>query len=305
MAGGWTFHGGARLDWARSTADETEAPLNLYEAYHETQATAREDFIPSGNVRLVWKNDDGVEFGAGLGRTGRVPEPNERWFGLRRSGTDWVGNPGLEPSLNTGVSLSLSVRRAGRFVGASLFGQQIDDFIVVYGQPRRQTVPGVMNTLARSYTNNDATLWGGEISGALPITRQLSIAGDLSYVRGTQDEDPGRGITSRDLAEMPPLRLRTSMRFNAARGWAEVEAVFSSAQNRVDQDLLEESTPAWGVAHVACGAQWRELDFTLGVSNVFNRLYAEHLSYQRDPYRSGVQVNEPGRSIFGNVSYRF
>jgi len=41
------------------------------------------------------------------------------------------------------------------------------------------------------------------------------------------------------------------------------------------------------------------------VHNIFDRFYYENLSYQRDPYRSGTRVYEPGRNLFVNVSYRF
>lgn len=301
----WTFNAGARLDHATSAANEGKAPADLYEAYNGTRSTSRSDVFPSGNVRFVWRNDGGAEIGAGIGRTGRVPEPNERYLGLKRMGSDWVGNPDLDPSLNTGVDLSFTLRRSGLYLGASLFGEKVHDLVTLHGQPRVRAVPGVMNTIARSYVNNDADLWGGEISAAISMTRRISVSGEVSYVRGTQQTDPSLGITSGDLAEMPPLRARSSMRFNAARAWAEIEGVFSASQRRVDADLLEEETPGWGIANVKGGAMWRSLDLSLGVSNVFDRAYTEHLSYQRDPYRSGARVREPGRGLFGNVTYRF
>lgn len=34
-------------------------------------------------------------------------------------------------------------------------------------------------------------------------------------------------------------------------------------------------------------------------------LWNEHLSYQRDPYRTWLRVAEPGRNIFSNMSWRF
>ena len=40
-----------------------------------------------------------------------------------------------------------------------------------------------------------------------------------------------------------------------------------------------------------------------GVENLFDRAYREHLSYQRDPFRAGVAVPEPGRSF--TFSLRF
>ena len=35
------------------------------------------------------------------------------------------------------------------------------------------------------------------------------------------------------------------------------------------------------------------------------RYYVEHLSYWRDPFRSGVRVPEPGRNVFANLAVRF
>jgi iron complex outermembrane receptor protein len=42
-----------------------------------------------------------------------------------------------------------------------------------------------------------------------------------------------------------------------------------------------------------------------GVTNLLDRMYVEHLSYQRDPFASGVKVPEPGRIVYANVQYTF
>jgi outer membrane receptor protein involved in Fe transport len=47
------------------------------------------------------------------------------------------------------------------------------------------------------------------------------------------------------------------------------------------------------------------LTATVGLLNVLDRTYTEHLGYYRDPFRLGVRVNEPGRSAFVNVTARF
>ena len=41
------------------------------------------------------------------------------------------------------------------------------------------------------------------------------------------------------------------------------------------------------------------------IANIFDKSYFEHLSYQRDPFRSGTRVPEPGRNVFVNMLYRF
>jgi iron complex outermembrane receptor protein len=44
---------------------------------------------------------------------------------------------------------------------------------------------------------------------------------------------------------------------------------------------------------------------TGGLDNILNRYYWEACSYQRDPFRSGLQVPEPGRSAYLNAAYNF
>jgi len=39
------------------------------------------------------------------------------------------------------------------------------------------------------------------------------------------------------------------------------------------------------------------------VTNLLDRNVVEHLSYQRDPFSSGVQVPEPGRTLYVNGQF--
>ena len=182
----------------------------------------------------------------------------------------------------------------------------MDGYITVYDQPRRSVVPGVMNAQARSFANVDATLAGGELDGSLPILfGRVFVSGNLAYVRGTQDGDPARGIVAGPLAEMPPLRGRAAARYDDGRFFGSVEGVFAADQDRVDASLNETRTPGWGVMNASAGVRQGRLRLTVGVANAFDRFYTESLSYQRDPFRSGVRVPEPGRSLFANASFRF
>jgi iron complex outermembrane receptor protein len=220
-------------------------------------------------------------------------------------GSDWVGNPGLLPSRNTGLEAAVSYRGAGFYASSSFFVNWVSDFIAVHAQPRINMVPGVMNKQATSYANVDATLLGGEISAVATLAEQLFLSGDLSYVRGSQVPDPALQITSTNLAQMPPLRGRATLRWDNGRFWAEAEGVFSAAQTRVDTDLSEQPTPGWGIANLKVGANVAHFTVTVGVGNVFDRQYYESLSYVRDPFRSGVTVPEPGRNVFANLGWRY
>ena len=295
---------GARLDRAWSAADGTKANTDLYWAYHSTRSTSASDTLPSAKARLRWRHD-GFEATAGIGHAERVPEPNERYLALRRKGTDWVGDPGLVPSRNTGLDASFSWERRGVRASLCLFQQWVSDYIAVVPATRTAAVPGVMNSQARSFANVDAELRGGELATSVALGSRVFLTGDLSYTRGTQAEDPARGIAGGPLAEMPPLAGRVGLRFDDGRLFAALEGALAGRQDRVDAALQEEPTPGWAIANVRAGLRWRKLLATVGVANLFDRDYVEHLSYQRDPFRTGAVVPEPGRNVYVNASVRF
>lgn len=296
---------GFRWDHASASVDAGKASTDLTWAYHGTRATERNDALAGGSLRARWQAAEGLEVSLGAGTAARIPEPQERWFSLKRMGTDWVGNPDLEPSRNTALDLSASLRAGRLYVSASAFVNDVADYVVVSDVARMNMVPGVMNPKARTYENVDAVLAGGEATAAFTLTDRLFFSGAVSYVRGTQDPRPELGILSSDVAEMPPVTGRASLRWDNGRLWGEAEGVFAAAQTHVDTDLLESATPGWGIANLRAGIAFGSFDLTAGVENLFGRLYSEHLSYQRDPFRSGVKIPEPGRNVFVNLSYRY
>ncbi|MEZ5289568.1 MAG: TonB-dependent receptor [Vicinamibacterales bacterium] len=296
---------GGRLDRVVSAADAAKANLALFTAYHATDTTSRTDILPSGRVKLSWQAGAAVTMAASLGHTARVAEANERYFALRRTGSDWVGNPDLAPSRNTGVDLSMTVQRPRATVTANAYMNRIDDYVAVSMARRLSMVPGVMNAAARSYVNVDARQRGLEASGSVTVRRPLSLSGDVSYVRGTMTPRADLGVTSRDLAETPPLRVRLRARVDDGRLFAELEGVGSARQSRVDASLGEAPTPAYAVANLTAGLRRGRVSVAAGVANLFDAYYVEHLSFQRDPFRSGIRVAEPGRNLFLNASWKF
>ena len=265
LSGTVNLDAGLRWDHASASVDPGKASTDLTWAYHGTRATEQTDSLPGGSLRARWQAAEGLEISLGAGTAARIPEPQERWFSLRRMGTDWVGNPDLEPSRNTALDLSASLR-AGRFyLSASAFLNEIADFVVLADVKKVNMVPGVMNPAARTYENVDARLAGGEAAASLTLTDRLVFSGSVSYVRGTQDPRPELGIDSTDVAEMPPVAGRASLRWDNGRFWGEAEGVFAAAQTNVDSDLLEETTPGWGIANLRAGFTFGSLGLTAGV----------------------------------------
>jgi len=296
---------GGRIDRIQSAADPQKANLALYTAYHATTSTSRTDVLPAGRIKVTHRATPAVQLAVGVGHNARVAEGNERFFALRRMGTDWVGNPDLAPTRNTGIDGSLTVEGQGRSLALNAFANRVDNYVAVYLAPRVAMVPGVMNTTARSYTNVDALLRGFEVTGSTQLRAHLTFSGDVSYTRGTFNQASIASATSNNLAEMPPLRAQARFRFDNGRAFGEMGGIASAAQEKVDSSLGEQPTPSYFILNLHAGMRAGAFAVSVGVANLLDHYYVEHLSYQRDPFRSGVRVAEPGRNVFMNASWQF
>ena len=297
---------GGRLDGADSEARSQTLNTDLYWAYKNTRSTTSTDLEPSASAWLATPLRPDLELFLGVGHAARFPDPQERYFALRRMGTDWVGDPGLRPTRNTEGDLGLRYRVRRFSVSPVLFWSWLEDYIVVHNQPRMNNVPGVTNAAARSFANARARIFGGELGYSVGLSPAFLLSGGISYARGTKDQaDPARRIFDLDLAQMPPLRSRTSLRYGGRLFFFEVEGLVCSRQDHIDSDLLEAETAGFAVMNASAGMHGRKLKFAVGVDNVFDRFYVEHFSYQRYPFRSGARIPEPGRTIFATVSRDF
>jgi iron complex outermembrane receptor protein len=295
---------GGRYDWIETAADPAKADTDLYYAYHGLRDTSRSDADPSLSVRLTHDANGSLSLGASLARTTRAPDARERYFGLRRMGSDWVGNPAIDPPTSTAAELSMTWSGAAGVLTAAAWSDWVGDYITLYQAPKLNMVPGVMNPAAQSYANVDARLVGASVDGTMPLSSRFFLSGGAAWIQGTKDTDAELGLESENLAEMPPLTGRIALRWQSPRYFTELEGVGATEQDRVDADLSEQRTPAWGVVNLKAGANFGHWRVTVNLDNLFDRAYHEHLSYQRNPFRSGFIVNEPGLSFSATLGWR-
>lgn len=299
-----SFEAGARVESSRAEADPGLADTDLYFAYHRTRSTSAEETLFSGNVGLIWKPREDWDFSARLGSAERAPDPQERYFALRRMGTDWVGNPQLAPPRQTQLDLGARYRGERLTLDVTGWAARVADAITVVDGARLEMVPGVMNRHARTYINHDTEMWGAEVAALAPLGSNVALQAKITWLRGSRDLAPEAGVVDRDLPELPPLSGRLALRWEPGRWFTELEGVAAAEQTRVDSGLQETETPAWQIANLRAGVELGRFWLIGGVENLFDRTYREHLSYQRDPFRAGVAVPEPGRSLSLTLRYR-
>ena len=280
---------GARFDHNKTRAGKDRS--GLYNQYHHTTDRTQSDDFVSGNLQLSYVFDENTLFFTGFGYACRPPDPLERYFALEKPmiQPNWVGNPELDFVKNRELDFGMKYSR-GVFLGkAMLFFSDIEDYISIFN------AAGSVKS-ARSYRNVDATMYGGEITTHLFLPLNISFQGGISYTWARDD------TFDKPLFEIPPLQGRIAVKYDNTMYFYEIEGVFADDQHRTDSDLNEEKTPGWGIVNLKAGITYKKFDIFAGINNLFDRMFFEHLSFQRDPFRTGTSVPEMGRSVYVNIS---
>jgi iron complex outermembrane receptor protein len=296
---------GTRIDFTAVEANDlTAARLSsLYQPYHRGSLSRSTDFTAvSGNLQLSWLPTTGIEIFTGFGSGVRTPDAQELFIGLQRSATNptsinWVGNPALDASRNNQIDVGLKFSGDNYYLNSSLFYSLLDNFI--YLQEVADPDGAGPLVRARTYRNIAAEMYGGELAGQYALSLDLYLRGTLSYVRGKNS------ASGSPLAEIPPLTGSASIRYDIGSFFFEFSERFAAEQDRVDRDLSEIKSAGWGATDLKTGVNWGKWSATGGISNLFDKQYLTHLSYQRDAFSSGVKVPEPGRLAYVMLAYRY
>lgn len=299
---------GLRYDHAQMSVGNAQAPTNLYYQFHNTRRTSNSDNYGSANVQLTLALPKSTELFIGAGTTGRIPDAEERYISRGMGSGAMVGDPSLPITRNTEIAAGWSVNHTRLSVRPALFYSFLNNFILVNNQPQLNAMGGMgmaSAPTARSFTNIDARIYGGETTYHVALTTAVSLDGGGSYSRGTATPRAEVNVFSRNLPEMPPLRGWSALRY--AHRWAFIEfgTVAASRQSRVSRDLNEAPTAGYALLNTKLGFTLRNLSASFTVDNLLNRFYYEHLSYYRDPFAAGVKVPEPGRNFFAQLRYSF
>jgi iron complex outermembrane receptor protein len=269
-----TLKGGVRTDLTWVNADKV-----TNKAISDTDYTT-----VSGNIQLIWAAAQHLEVTAGFGSGIRPPDPQELFINSAKQ----QGNPFLNPTRNNEVDLGIKYAAEGVFVKAAIFNSALQDYINI-----------VQSGTTRTYRNIDANIWGAELGSQFSLPHDLFLKGSLSYTEGQNTTD------HRPLSEMPPLRGTLALRYDVNTWFVEAAENFANSQERVDTALDEQPTAGWVTTDLKGGYNYKALAVYAGIYNLLDKFYYSSLSYQRDPFASGVKVPENGRNFFVTVAYKF
>jgi iron complex outermembrane receptor protein len=298
---------GARLDrWKAHDRRPAVAISMMSSLPNPSVGRARRSELLSGFAR--YEHDLGGEAAPatlflGVGRAQRFPD---YWELIKNESAGSVSAFGSKPETTTQLDAGALYRRGPVEFSVSLFAADLADYLLVQGNVAKPA--GMMGTRSAVVTRNvDASTFGGEAAVTWRFAEHWKADASLACVRGTNDTD------ALPLAQMPPLEGRLALAYatsnwSAGALWRIVAAQDRVAVNQgniVGQDIGR--SPGFAVASLHAsrrlGRSWR---LSAGVDNLFDRIYAEHISRAGAMVSGFIQttrVNEPGRTAWLKLDF--
>ncbi|MEA3330067.1 MAG: TonB-dependent receptor [Campylobacterota bacterium] len=240
----------------------------------------------------------------GFGQASRVPDPRELYYmnkTMAPAGVVEIGTPDLDQTTNQEIDLGYEASYDMFSMKIKGFYSMLDDYIYF----NTSAVGGL-----HKFTNIDATIYGAELTASVYATDDITVDMGVSYKRGEKDEALDTQ-DDKDLADITPLRGNIAVNYeymNNSIVTAEVQA--ADKWSDYDEDNGEQELDAWSVLNLKVKhAVNKNFDFTLGVNNVFDETYAVSNTYADLTLVAGggdvLLLNEPGRYVYTNLSFKF
>ncbi|MFK5881254.1 MAG: TonB-dependent receptor [Sulfurospirillum sp.] len=286
--GKFDVNGGLRYDHTKIAAGNSDPDSNFNDL--------------SGYLFTYYNLNNNFKYFIGLGKSIRVPdgkETHDRGKDLTGA-TDGplIGNPYLKETKNYETDLGIEGTFDNSTFKAKVFYSILKDFIVY-------------NATATQYQNTDAKIYGIEFSGSYFATDDLYFDYGIAYQRGKKDS-PLAGQTDTNLPSIPPVKANIAVNYDVDSTLSlKAEVVASGKWSRYDSDNGEQEINSWSVLNLKVSKDfYKGFNITLGVDNLFDKAYAVSNTYKDLNLVAGstgdvMLLNEPGRYLYANLSYKF
>jgi iron complex outermembrane receptor protein len=321
IASNWGLLLGGRYTRVNSTSGDVShfmAGMNPAINTLQTQFNDADKDNNQNNFDLVAKFDHDYSsrlgFNIEAGIKNRAPSYQQLylWVPLQSTngladGKNYVGDIDLnkETAYEAGLGLDWNTPRG--YISPRIFYRYVDDYI--QGTPATDptvimvsTANGDPNPL--QWSNVDARLYGIDMNWGASLSSHWSLDGVISYVRGKRDD------ISDNLYRIAPLNGSATLSYTRANWWVGLEGVAYARQDDVSKTNDETESAGYGLANLRGGIElMRNLAINVGVENIFDKQYQNHLSGINRVADSDVPVGErvpgAGRNYYATLQYRF
>ena len=275
--------GGLRLD--RAQAWDYRNPAST----HKRDESA----LPSGFVRWEQTLSSGATTYVGLGHVQRFPDYWELISG--KAGNVFAT---LEPEKTTQLD-----------VGANWKGQNWQFWTSAYAGMVRDFILFDYASNPSKARNIDARTAGFELGGSYKLAPAWTAQATVAYTWGSNRSD------STALPQMPPLEARLGLDYAQGPWTAGALWRLVAAQHRYTQDqgnvVGRDMGASSGFGVLSLHASYRvqrQLKITVGVDNLLDKTYAEHLNLAGNAgfgFPANTRLNEPGRTLWLRADMQF
>lgn len=257
---------------------------------------AKVNFLKNIHTGYTYKVSHAFTIFASLGYSERIPTASER-FGFylfnRMDNHDYIGNPLLKNEQAINSEINFLYAQPGFSWKLSGFHNYIDNYIQGDIRPEL-SVMTIGADGVRSYNN-----WA--------YAKIIGMESHLNYrffherftINQTLKWMKGNDMNGQPLPLMSPLKATTSIRYNHKHYFLQLENESGAKQNRIDSSFGEQPTAGFSLFHFRSNyhfkVQQRDINFGLGVENVFDKSYHEHLDWGR--------LLRPGRNVYASLSF--
>ena len=265
--------------------------------------TERKETLPSGFIRIESELAEHVKTYAGLGYVERVPDYWEL-FSTKYHQSTGTTFADLENEKTAQFDAGYQYEQGAFKSWASVYAGLIQDYILVAYTPT-----GSMGRLEAKSRNVDATIAGAEAGVAYQLTDQIQADISAMYAWGENTTDHTA------LPQIAPLEGRFNLRYvqekyNLGLLWRVVAAQDRTSYregNIIGYDLEDSK----GFGTLSLNGTYniqKDLDLSVGIDNVLNKNYAEHLNKLGSSgfgYAATEQFNNIGRNYWARISMKF
>ena len=252
----------------------------------------------NGYIFDTYRISDSLDIFGGIGVSHRVPDGRELYFWKKGK---LVGTPTLNQTKNIEIDLGIKKSFKNSSIKIKAFYSKLKDYIYFHKKSSNINL----------FENIDAKIYGVEVSGTYLFNNKLSLEYGISYQRGKKDK-PLLGQSDKDLADIAPLRanLRANYDFDDKTNLS-FEIIGQRRWTHYDKDNGEQEIPGFVIANLKIKREITpNLHLTFGIDNIFDKTYTPSNTYNDLTLivaggKQKVKLNDPGRYVYLNVSYKF
>ncbi len=244
------------------------------------------------NIGLLYSLNDISNIAFNIAKSFRSPSLEERYQYIDLGSLIRVGDPNLKPEQGYCFDLGYRFFTDNLNFSSSIFFNSFTDLVT--------EEPGIysgQNALIKVNIGK-AILYGFEYSLSYNFSSNINFYNTISYVSGINQND------NSSLPQIPPLNGIFGIKFIPCNLFScDLSALIFDVQNKVAKG--EKTTPGYAYFNFSINisnikSEMFQANINVGVENLFNKEYRNHLSTNR-----GLIIWEPGRNLFTRINFAF